>query len=179
MDHDEVAKRAAMLIKKIHSCTIGALDFSGGWSKERVDAILFNSMHSFVIEAKVSRSDFLSDAKKPFRQDPSTGLGKFRYYACPNGLIKQDEVPEKWGLIYINEGRLRPEMPTGFGGHVRTRKTQKCPRYGYDMPVFETYGNYKEQELFRFDDRCMEKECAYLYHLATRYKNRKFMENIL
>jgi len=55
-----------------------------------------------LLEAKTSRSDFLIDRKKPHRAEPSTGIGKWRYYICPTDLIKPDELPDKWGLVYIN-----------------------------------------------------------------------------
>lgn len=57
---------------------------------------------TFLLEAKVSRSDFLADKKKPHRINPETGVGKWRYYICPTGLIQPHEVPDKWGLIYVN-----------------------------------------------------------------------------
>ncbi|MDH2636824.1 adenylosuccinate synthase [Acinetobacter nosocomialis] len=75
-----------------------------------------------VLEAKVSRSDFLADRKKPHRAKPETGVGKWRYYICPQGLIKADELPEKWGLIYVSPaGRCKvvagamavPKTPCG------------------------------------------------------------------
>ncbi|WP_228203396.1 adenylosuccinate synthase, partial [Acinetobacter sp. CFCC 10889] len=57
---------------------------------------------TFLLEAKMSRSDFLADKKKPHRMNPETGIGKYRYFICPNGLIKPEELPEKWGLIYVS-----------------------------------------------------------------------------
>jgi hypothetical protein len=57
---------------------------------------------SIVLEAKVSRADFLADAKKPHRQ-PGKGLGRWRYYLCPEGLISPDELPLGWGLLYASE----------------------------------------------------------------------------
>lgn len=61
------------------------------------------SMGTFVLEAKMSRSDFLVDKNKPHRADPIQGMGKYRYYICPTGLIKPEELPEKWGLIYVSD----------------------------------------------------------------------------
>lgn len=55
-----------------------------------------------VLEAKTSRSDFLADRKKPHRMQPETGIGKWRYFICPTDVIKPTELPEKWGLIYVN-----------------------------------------------------------------------------
>ena len=73
-------------------------------SGEIADVIGFGSWgHSVLIEVKVSRSDFLADKKKPFRIIPEKGMGKFRYYMCTKGLIKIDDLPIGWGLIYVDE----------------------------------------------------------------------------
>lgn len=72
-------------------------------SNECPDVLGFRSFESILIECKVSRSDFLADKNKPFRLNPNTGMGNYRLYCCPKGLIKKEELPEKWGLIYINE----------------------------------------------------------------------------
>lgn len=57
---------------------------------------------TFLLEAKTSRSDFLADRNKPHRINPELGVGKYRYYICPTGLIEPRELPEKWGLIYVS-----------------------------------------------------------------------------
>ncbi|MZY06125.1 adenylosuccinate synthase [Acinetobacter pittii] len=58
---------------------------------------------TFLLEAKTSRADFIADRSKPHRLNPELGMGKYRYYICPTGLIKTEELPEKWGLIYVSE----------------------------------------------------------------------------
>lgn len=65
-----------------------------------------HGMGTFLLEAKMSRSDFLADRSKPHRINPETGVGKYRYYICPTGLIKPEELPNKWGLIYVSEGGI-------------------------------------------------------------------------
>lgn len=71
------------------------------------DVIGFDMHESVLIECKVSRGDFLGDQKKKHRQK---GMGNWRFYACPAGMIKVNELPEKWGLIYVNEdGKARIE----------------------------------------------------------------------
>jgi len=30
-------------------------------------------------------------------------MGKFRFYLCPFGLIKIEELPSNWGLIYVDD----------------------------------------------------------------------------
>lgn len=59
-----------------------------------------------VVEAKVSRADFLADSSKPHRLSPSEGVGVFRYYLAPAGLIQVAELPPKWGLIEVTEKRV-------------------------------------------------------------------------
>lgn len=71
------------------------------WNPELPDVIGFKRRESIVVECKISRSDFLADKKKPFRVMPDRGMGDKRYYCCPQGLIKPDELPPSWGLVYI------------------------------------------------------------------------------
>jgi hypothetical protein len=56
-----------------------------------------------VVEAKVSRSDFLKDAKKPWRETPDIGLGVLRYYLSPPGIIEKSDLPPNWGLLWASE----------------------------------------------------------------------------
>lgn len=56
-----------------------------------------------LIEVKVSRSDFLSDKKKWHRINSDRGLGEYRSFLCPTDLIKVDDLPKKWGLLYADE----------------------------------------------------------------------------
>lgn len=59
---------------------------------------------TILIEVKTSRPDFLKDKKKKHRQKPETGIGKWRYYLCPENLILAEEVPDRWGLLYVTPG---------------------------------------------------------------------------
>jgi len=59
---------------------------------------------SILLEAKASRSDFAVDAKKPHRADPWRGVGDWRFYIAPAGMVSVDELPERWGLIEV-QGR--------------------------------------------------------------------------
>lgn len=60
---------------------------------------------TILLEAKTSRADFLADRKKPHRIAPETGIGKWRYFICPTDLIQPEELPERWGLIYVSAGK--------------------------------------------------------------------------
>lgn len=73
---------------------------------ETPDAIGFNSYSSCVIECKMSRSDFFADQKKPFRTD-GNGMGEKRFYLCPENLIKESDLPQGWGLLYVDDKKMK------------------------------------------------------------------------
>lgn len=85
-------------------CLVAVSEVAGGYTGEIPDAIGFSlsvpSTGSTVVEVKVTRSDFLADRKKPHRQ--SGGMGVWRYYMAPEGLIATDELPVGWGLIEVS-----------------------------------------------------------------------------
>lgn len=70
---------------------------------EIADVIGFNSNGTFLLEAKTSRADFIADKKKPFRCNPCIGMGDWRFFIVPKGLVKIEELPDMWGLIEVNE----------------------------------------------------------------------------
>jgi hypothetical protein len=45
----------------------------------------------------------LRDSKKPFRKFADMGMGEYKYYLCPEGLITENDLPELWGLLWIDE----------------------------------------------------------------------------
>lgn len=74
------------------------------FASEKPDVLGFaNDTNTVMLEAKISRADFLKDSKKPFRKNPETGMGNFRLYITPVGLITPNELPENWGLIEVDK----------------------------------------------------------------------------
>lgn len=89
-------------------CKVVASECSGV-TREVPDAIgwMANEV-SVLIECKTSRQDFFSDRKKSFRRLSELGLGMVRYYLTPKGLVRANELPDKWGLLeYIPSGHRR------------------------------------------------------------------------
>lgn len=88
-----------------HGCHIAVSECRSGWDGEIPDAIGFRAAGhndgSIVVEVKVSRSDFLSDKSKPHRQ-PGAGMGNWRYFMSPEGIIREDDLPTGWGLLAVN-----------------------------------------------------------------------------
>ncbi len=79
-------------------------------SSEQPDVIGFGSWknYSVLVECKVSRADFFAEMKKRFRiEGGQLGVGRYRFYACPEGMIKEEELPSGWGLLYANGKRIR------------------------------------------------------------------------
>jgi hypothetical protein len=81
-------------------------------TKEQADIIGFRSNCSCILEAKASRSDFLADAKKPHRA--TGGLGVYRFYIAPPGVIEIEDLPPRWGLLHaVGNEVIEVVRPTG------------------------------------------------------------------
>lgn len=57
---------------------------------------------SVLVECKATRSDFLADLKKNHRLNGAEGMGMYRYYMAPAGLIAPTELPQRWGLVEVD-----------------------------------------------------------------------------
>lgn len=88
--------------------------------EEIPDVIAFGGkVQSLLIEVKISKIDFKRDLRiKSFRKIPELGMGTHRIIMCPAGMLKLEELPDKWGLLEVsNEGRISlsyrpaPEKP--------------------------------------------------------------------
>ena len=119
MNHLEITERTAKWLKKhkenviIPNCPIVVFETKTATVIGEIpDVIGWCSWASVLIEVKISRSDFLRDKKKIFRVNESLGVGNFRYYICPEHLIKIDDLPENWGLLYIlKNGEINIQLP--------------------------------------------------------------------
>lgn len=127
--HEALCKLAVEWLKRPDSrkgpgCQVAVSETQNYTSKEIPDAIGWRAQgpsqtHSVVVEVKVSRADFLADAKKPHRKNPESGMGAFRYYMAPAGLIKPEELPPKWGLLEVSpKGLIKVRA-----GHVLEHRT--------------------------------------------------------
>ena len=83
------------------------------WNNENTDVWgLGNFNESVIIEVKTSHSDFIADKKKWCRSNMAEAnkmqAGKVRWYLCPKGIIKKEELPDKWGLLYWDGKKVYP-----------------------------------------------------------------------
>lgn len=103
-------------------------------TNEFPDVLIFTGRGTTLFEIKISRSDFLADAKKEARKKwrPKVGLfrlhekadlqiralapelyyierphfGSRRYFVCEPEIIQRTELPEGWGLYWFKCGRM-------------------------------------------------------------------------
>jgi len=105
--HSELISKASKWLKRhtensfIPNCSFILTEFVAITNTgETPDILGFSSCRSVMIEVKVNRSDFLNDKNKMFRNYEDFGMGQQKFYCCPEGLIKENEIPDGWGLLY-------------------------------------------------------------------------------
>ncbi|OHE80695.1 MAG: hypothetical protein A2X76_01280 [Lysobacterales bacterium GWF1_69_6] len=108
--HASLCAIAARWLRRSHSagghgCQVAFTELQS--DGENADAIGFRAVGScdgsVVVECKTTRGDFLADARSPQRTEPSAGLGRWRYYLAPEGLIDVAELPPGWGLLEVSD----------------------------------------------------------------------------
>lgn len=92
-----VIRRAELANHKLACKNIYLFD---KWESDVITLDHMNRLHE--IEVKRSRSDFHADFNKEEKHyQMSNGYGAHQfYYACPQLMIKPEEIPEYAGLIY-------------------------------------------------------------------------------
>lgn len=189
MTHKNLCDIAVRWLKKTNSnggpcCHIAVSEMTGGWSGEIPDAIGFRAAGyddgAIVVEVKVSRSDFLADRNKPHRNGETIGMGKWRFYLCPEGLIKPEEVPEKWGLVYVTK-RGGTKCVKGFCSltHWGERK---------DALASEAFDSDRDREMFLLvkllarvgDPEQLNKKIRGMYNVQSEQQRRidKYREQL-
>lgn len=169
MNHADMVAVAVSWLKRSPSrggpgCHVALSEIKNGFKRsETPDAIGFRAgVHdegSILIEVKTSRADFLADKHKPFRMNPEKGIGLYRYFMTPPGMLAIEELPEKWGLIEV-AGSKRPMPKVVFGHHLlKLSRTGKSP--------------------FRFDSRNTELEVALLTRTLMRVGDPEQLNKLL
>lgn len=146
MTHKELCQLAVKWLRrpnsqKGHGCEIAVSEASSGWDGECPDAIGFKMQRivkSVLVEVKTSRADFLADKNKPHRNGTVQALGNWRYYMCPTDIIQPEELPEKFGLLYVNKR-----------GHIKHIVSPFINTGGYSYAHQWMSDNFQETNLFR------------------------------
>lgn len=85
---------------------------TGARSKTYTDAVAMGIWPStgqeiIGIEIKVSRSDWLREAKNPAKTSPMFDNCDRFYLACPSGMVSASEVPLNWGVLHFDGTRMK------------------------------------------------------------------------
>jgi len=150
-EHDQLTRLGAKWLRR-QGFGVVATEITAAGSREQPDVIGFRSHCSALIEVKVSRSDFLADFSKPERSEDGKGLGVYRFYLCPEGLIGLEDLPPKWGLLHAR-GRTVIEVSRPMGNI--------WPAPGRQI------GNWSDFQ----HEPCLKKERAVLFSIARRLSN--------
>lgn len=111
MTHDDLVERAKRWLKNSCGCSVTLTEMVAYTpSGEIPDAIGWVGGKSILVECKASRSDFLKDRKKPFRnpdfQKAIPGMGAWRIYLTPPGIIKPTDKIDLWSVYEISQTRV-------------------------------------------------------------------------
>lgn len=161
--HKELVEVAYKWILKRGSCGIAFKELKTA-TEEIPDVIGFGSGFSVVVECKTSRADFMADKKKPHRQK---GMGTFRYFCCPTGLINKEELPEKWGLIYVQDDGICKVI-------VNPKRDRRKP----DNLVYENSNEYYCAFYPNAFKRDLDAENKLLYSVIRRLFIKGFVKHI-
>jgi len=163
MTHDQLIHKAMKWLLG-QGCAVVITEMTSGVT-ETPDAIGFHPCYSIVIECKASRSDFLSDRHKWYRRSLDNGMGDQRYYLALEGIIKADELPEKWGLLqpsgrgiriiqkakniyeknWHGEITLLISAMRRIEGILPKGANVRCYQFGYDKKARATLGVAKKE----------------------------------
>lgn len=107
LTHADLVKIVSRWLRNTAGCSVVLEELCAATGNcEDPDAIGWYTGRTMLVECKASRSDFVADRKKPFRADPSRGLGMYRYFLAPKGLLRPEEMPDRWGLLEVSGRRV-------------------------------------------------------------------------
>lgn len=124
MTHAELVAVAVRWLRGTRRCSVVFAEWAPLSVCEIPDAIGWDrGGHSTLVECKVSRSDFLRDRDKPSRRRGSASMGMRRWYLCPLGVLRPEDLPDGWGLAEVRGASvprvyvLRDPAPRGDHDH--------------------------------------------------------------
>ena len=110
MTHDDLVKRAERWLKNTLRCRVVLCELVAYTTCGEIpDAIGWVGQHSVLVECKTSRSDFLAEQRKFFR-DPyyhDKTCGDWRFFLTPPGLVTEQDVPDGWGVYEVRGKTVR------------------------------------------------------------------------
>lgn len=139
MTHSELIERGRRWLLGTHGCGFVLSEMMAVGNAEIPDLIGWGysqwrtRIETTLIECKTSRSDFHADKKKPFRNGQRIGVGGKKYYLCPKGVIKKEDLPENWGLLWVCGKIVRVIVQTPF--HDTEGRDQRETRLSHERDM--------------------------------------------
>lgn len=132
ISHDELVRAGEKWLKKSNGARFVLSELRASTRHGEIpDLIGWKSGYSVLIECKISRSDFITDKKKFFRMYPESGMGNFRLFLCPDDLIKPEDLPDGWGLLYYSPDRKNIKRVVCWKGNI-VSDTEQLKCFGAD-----------------------------------------------
>lgn len=125
LNHSDLVLKAAKWLRR-QGCRVILHDPFRTPLSEQPDAIGWREGVSLLVEVKTSIADFRIDAKKPWRTEPERGMGDWRFFMAPPGLLTDEVLPEGWGLIEA-DGRATRVVKGGPHGNCNWWKAPFKP----------------------------------------------------
>jgi len=108
LTHTELVGRAARWLRGTKSCGVVLTELVTQ-AFEIPDAIGWKNggRESHLVECKTSRSDYLQDIRHKLPHREGRGMGVYRWFMTPPGLVDPDELPPNWGMLWVYERIVR------------------------------------------------------------------------
>jgi len=108
LSHADLVRRGAywLFTRKKKRCSVVVTEIASN-AFEEPDVLGWYGGAAILLECKATRRDFLGDFKKRHRHASEQGVGYYRSYFVPKGLVAVKELPKRWGLIEVSGRRVR------------------------------------------------------------------------
>jgi len=166
MKHSDLISIAAKWLSR--QCSVVVSEIRS--NREIPDAFGWAGSKTVLVECKASRSDFKQDSKKHFRT--YGGVGYSRYYLTPTGMLKDYELPSKWGwletdgtLITVRR-RSEPFQDRNIDAETRLL-VSTCRKMGHNAPdgvyaKIHTHFTKRAPSIYISDDPIIDSLIAYI-----------------
>lgn len=165
MTHDDIADYCTKYLKT-KGYKLSFSNMTDALASEQPDALGINIYgESILCEVKTSKSDFLADQKKYSRIHPEKGIGDFRVYVTPKGLLTPEEIPYGW-MLWEVQGKTKPIMKV-----IKGKRVYKDVHKDFSWRVMRhEYLNSTEKEYLYFYnlDKNYKKELSWLIKIIRR-----------
>lgn len=143
-----------------------------GWESDYL--ALTRSGYWYEVEVKISRADFFADFKKKKKHEVLSGIKdglrpNYFAYACPEGLIAPEEVPEYAGLIYIPHAEAHYGISGKYTPQLHKEKIT-ADQLGLTDKFYYNYTSIKQKCDNRQKDKMIEELRRQLRWLKAEYK---------